>query len=162
MLTRLIPFVMVGAAFAQQPAAQPAPPPARQLTPEQIRLGERLPPPRAPLFFREEWKNAPGGGEHAATQDAVMNPQLELKLYGVSKEVQELGNTNNPDNPPHVWTGLCTAPCAVALRDKTDAVDLSGGAKIRWITKVSGLHQVHPIVNLAGGRSRRRLNRRLA
>jgi hypothetical protein len=151
MLTRLIPFVIVGAAFAQQPAAQPAAQPARQLTPEQIRLGERLPPPKAPLFFREEWKNAPGGGEHTATQDAVMNPQLELKLYGVSKEVQELGNTNNPDNPPHVWTGLCTAPCAVALRDKTDAVDLSGGAKIRWVTKVSGLHQVHLIVKLADG-----------
>jgi hypothetical protein len=151
MLTRLIPFVIVGAAFAQQPAPQPAAQPTRQLTPEQVRLGERLPPPRAPLFFREEWKTAPAGGEHPVTQDSVLNPRLELKLYGESKEIQELGSATNPDNPPHVWTGLCTSPCAVALRDKTDAVDLSGAAKIRWVTKVSGLHQVHPIVKLADG-----------
>jgi hypothetical protein len=144
MLTRLIPFVMVGAAFAQQPAAQPAPPPARQLTPEQIRLGERLPPPHAPLFFREEWKNAPAGGEHAASQDAVMNPQLELKLYGVSKDVQELGNTNNPDNPPHVWTGLCTSPCAVALRDKTDAVDLTARPRFAGSRKSPGCIRFTP------------------
>ena len=148
MLKRLIPFAMVSAAFAQQPPAQPS----QQLTPAQNRLGERAPLPRAPLFFREEWKTAPGGGEHAATQDAVVNPHLDLKLYGESsKEIQELGNASDPNNPPHVWTGLCTSPCAVALRDKTDAVDLSGSAKIRWVTKVSGLHQVHPIVKLADG-----------
>jgi hypothetical protein len=148
MLKCLIPFAMVCAAVAQQPPGQPSP----QLTPAQIRLGERAPLPRAPLFFREEWKTAPGGGEHSATQDAVVNPRLELKLYGESsKEIQELGNASDPNNPPHVWTGLCTSPCAVALRDKTDAVDLSGAARIRWVTKVSGLHQVHPIVKLADG-----------
>jgi len=151
MLTRLIPFVIVGAVFAQEPAQQPASQPAPQLTPAQIRLGERAPLPPAPLFFREEWKTAPAGGEHAAVQDSLSNARLELKLYGASKEVQELGNANDANNPPHVWTGLCTSPCAVALRDKSDAVDLTGAAKIRWVTKVSGLHQVHPIVKLADG-----------
>ena len=148
MLKRLIPFAMVCATFGQQPPAQPS----QQLTPAQIRLGERAPLPRAPLFFREEWKTAPGGGEHAATQDAVVNPRLELKLYGESsKEIQELGNVSDPNNPPHVWTGLCTSPVAVALRDKDNYVDLTGLARVRWETKVSGFHKVRPVVKLADG-----------
>lgn len=139
----IVPFVMVCSAFAQQPAQQ---------TPVQARLGERAPMPRAPLFFREEWKTPAGGGEHGVTQDQVASANLELKLYGSSgKEIQELGSATDPNNPPHVWTGLCTSPCAVALRDKGNYVDLTGLAKIRWLTKVSGFHQVHPIVKLADG-----------
>ena len=151
MLTRLIPFVIVGTAFAQSAPATSGS--ANSAThPRAGAFGERLPPPRAPLFFREEWKTAPGGGEHRATQDSVSNPRPGAEALRRSrKEIQELGNANDPNNPPHVWTGLCTSPCAVALRDKTDAVDLTGAAKIRWVTKVSGLHQVHPIVKLADG-----------
>ena len=44
------------------------------------------------------------------------------------------------------------ARCAVALRDKNSMADLTGLARIRWTTKMSGLHQVHPIVKLADGR----------
>jgi hypothetical protein len=145
MLVRLIPLAIVGAAaFAQQPA--------QQLTPAQIRFGERAPLQQAPLFFREEWKTGPSGGEHPATQDAVTNPSLELRLYGESsKEIQELGKAGDSTNPPHVWSGLCTSPCAVTLRDKNSYVDLTGLAKIRWLTKVSGFHQVHPILKLADG-----------
>jgi hypothetical protein len=153
MLHRLIPIAIapiaiIGAAFAQQPAQQPA----QQLTPAQVRLGERPPGPRAPLFFREEWKTVAGAGEHGVTQEQVASPNLELKLYGTSgKEIQELGSATDANNPPHVWNGLCTSPCAVALRDKANYVDLTGLAKIRWLTKVSGFHQVHPIVKLADG-----------
>ncbi|HTC89826.1 MAG TPA: hypothetical protein VK686_16075 [Bryobacteraceae bacterium] len=136
MLYRLIPFVIAGAAFAQAPA-QPS---------------NQHGPTRTPLFFREEWKIAPGAKEHGVTQDEIGSANLELKLYGESgKEIQATGSPTDPNNPPHVWTGLCTSPCAIALRDKTASVDLSGGAKIRWVTKVSGLHQVHPIVKLADG-----------
>jgi hypothetical protein len=39
----------------------------------------------------------------------------------------------------------------VALRDKGNYVDLTGLARIRWQTKVSGFHKVHPIVKLADG-----------
>lgn len=139
-------IVFAGAAFGQQ-AAQQSPP---QLTPEQIRLGERAPSPRAPLFFREEWKTVTG--EHAATQDIVSNPNLDMKLYGASgKEIQTQGKVGDETNPAHLWTGLCTTPCGAALRDRTNYVDLTGAAKIRWLTKVSGLHQVHPIVKLADG-----------
>jgi hypothetical protein len=141
MFRRLIPFAIVCAAFAQQPSSAPAP----------ARPGERT-GVRAPLFFREEWKTVPGGGEHGVTQDQVASANLELKLYGASsKEVQALGSATDPSNPPHVWTGLATSPVAVALRDKANYVDLSGLARIRWQTKVSGFHQVHPIVKLADG-----------
>jgi hypothetical protein len=54
-------------------------------------------------------------------------------------------------NPIHVWTGMCTTPCAVALRHKTSFADLSGLARLRWNTKVSGFHQIRPIVKLADG-----------
>jgi hypothetical protein len=146
MFYRLIPFAivplaMVCSALAQQPASTPTP----------VRPGERT-GARAPLFFREAWKTAPGAGEHGVTQEQVASPTLELKLYGSSsKEVQVLGSAEDPSNPPHVWTGLCTSPSAVAFRDKSNYVDLTGLARIRWQTKVSGFHQVHPIVKLADG-----------
>jgi len=86
------------------------------------------------------------------TQQSIANPSLELKLYGgASKEIQLTGALNNENNPIHVWTGLCTSGCAVAFRDKGNMVDLSGLARIRWNTKMSGFHQVRPIVKLADG-----------
>jgi len=107
---------------------------------------------RPPQFFREEWKVVPGPMEHAVTQDAVANPSLELKLYGASgKDIQETGKPGEDTNPLHVWTGLCTVPTALALRDKTNFVDLTGLARIHWLTKVSGFHKVQPIVKLADG-----------
>ncbi len=143
----LIPFALVSTAFAQQPAPQSAP--AEQSAP--ARVGERT-GARTPLFFRETWKTVPGNAEHAVTQEQVASPNLELKLYGpTAKDVQVLGNADNPSNPPHVWTGLCTAPVAVALRDKDNMVDLTGLARIRWETKVSGFHKIRPVVKLADG-----------
>jgi hypothetical protein len=61
------------------------------------------------------------------------------------------GKAGDETNPVHVWTGLCTTPCAVAFRDKARLADLSGMARIRWNTKLSGFHQVRPIVKLADG-----------
>ncbi len=46
---------------------------------------------------------------------------------------------------------MTTSPVAVALRDKGNYVDLTGLARIRWQTKVSGFHKVRPIVKLADG-----------
>ena len=107
---------------------------------------------RAPLFFREEWKQTPAGGEHPVTPESIANPNLELKLYGTtSKEVQLTGSATDENNPTHVWTGVCTTPCAVAFRDKNNFADLSGLSRIKWVTKVSGFHQVRPIVKLADG-----------
>jgi hypothetical protein len=108
---------------------------------------------RPPLFLKEEWKQTPAGGEHpVVAAEALSNPNLELKLYGSSsKEVQLTGSAQDETNPIHLWTGSCTTPCAVALRDKNNFGDLSGLARIRWTTKVSGFHQVRPIVKLADG-----------
>jgi len=56
-----------------------------------------------------------------------------------------------PTDPPNLWTGACTTPVAVTLRDKDRYVDLTGPAKIRWVTRVSGFHVVRPVVKLADG-----------
>jgi hypothetical protein len=114
------------------------------------------PPPRVtrpPLFFREEWKQNEKGGEHPVVPaEALSNPNLELKLYGASgKEILMTGSAQDETNPTHLWTGVCTTPCAAALRDKNNFADLTGLARIRWVTKVSGFHQVRPIVKLADG-----------
>ncbi len=108
---------------------------------------------RPPLFLKEEWKQTPAGGEHpVAPSEALSNPNLELKLYGsTSKEIQLTGSAQDETNPIHLWTGACATPCAVALRDKNNYGDLTGLARIRWVTKVSGFHQVRPIVKLADG-----------
>lgn len=107
--------------------------------------------PHPPLFFREGWKQVPGGGEHPITQDAVTNPNLELKLYGDPKDMLLNGAAQNKDNPIRIWTGTCETPCALALRDKNNYVDLTGLAKIQWGTRVSGFHRLRPIVKLASG-----------
>jgi len=107
---------------------------------------------RPPLFFREEWKQNDKSDEHPITQESVANANLELKLYGPNaKEMDITGKAGDENNPIHVWTGLCTGACGVLLRDKTSFADLTGLARIRWNTKMSGYHQIRPVVKLADG-----------
>jgi len=118
--------------------------------------GRGAAPPRVtrpPLFLKEEWKQTAAGGEHPVVPaEALSNPNLELKLYGpTGKEILMTGSAQDENNPVHLWTGMCTSPCAVALREKNNYADLTGLARIRWVTKVSGFHQVRPIVKLADG-----------
>src|SRR5262245_57657509 len=87
-------------AFAQQNE-----PPAR-----------RAPQP-IPLFFREGWKDM---AAVPVTQSVVTNPDLELKVYGATKDDMTV---NNETGVPHVWTGLCPAGCAVALRHRESFAD---------------------------------------
>jgi hypothetical protein len=65
--------------------------------------------------------------------------------------MQVTGADGDDNNPTHAWTGLCERPCALALRDKKSYADLSGLARIQWVTKMSGFHKIHPIVKLADG-----------
>src|SRR5215831_11544220 len=104
----------------------------------------RAPQP-APLFFRETWKET---AAVPVTQSVITNPNLELKLYGATKDDMTV---NDEGGVPHVWTGLCPAGCAVALRHKESYADLTGKARIRWYTKTSGFHQIRPVVKLADG-----------
>ena len=138
------------------------------------RRGEQM-----PLAYRQEWKSAwdtgPGyvefrGTRHypqeALTQDHVKNPNLELKMYGAYKPVDPsifedipqwdrlglLFSHQFKEQVPHVWTGMCSPTCAVAFRERDHYVDLSGNAKVRWITMVAGTgHEIRLIVKLADG-----------
>jgi hypothetical protein len=146
-VTCLIIFVMACSAFAQQRQA----PAAGQ---EGQRGGQRAGGARvtrAPLFFREEWKSQ-GAESPVDPARAVGNSNLELKLYGpTGKEILITGNAGDENNPVHLWTGMCTSPCAFTLRDKTNFADLTGLARIKMVTKTSGYHKVHPLVKLADG-----------
>jgi hypothetical protein len=107
---------------------------------------------RPAIVLHEEWKAGAVAGEHAVMPDNVANSNAELKLYGPSgKEIQWTGNVGDESNPPHLWTGLCTSPCAATLRDKSNYLDLTGLGRIRWVTKASGFHTVRPVVKLADG-----------
>jgi hypothetical protein len=137
-------LVLTSTVFGQQPAAQEGRGGGRG-------AGARV--TRPPLFFKEEWKQTAQGGEHPIVFDSTLsNPNLDLKVYGPSaKELLLTGAVTDENNPIHIWTGMCTTPCAVALRHKTHTADLSGLARLRWNTKVSGFHQIRPIVKLADG-----------
>jgi hypothetical protein len=107
---------------------------------------------RAPLFFKEEWKNEANTYEPKIEQIHLSNPNLEIKTYGpTGKEIVIAGTAGNETNPLHPWTGMCTGPCGLTLKHKTQFVDLTGLARIKWNTKMSGLHQVHPLIKLASG-----------
>src|SRR5262245_65160561 len=139
--------LMAAAAFAQQRAQAPA---AGQ---QEGQRGRGARPTRAPLFFREVWKQTPAGGEHPVdVAQALSNAHLELKLLGpTGKEILMTGAVTDENNPIHLWTGMCTTPCAFTFRDKTNFADLTGLARIKMVTKTSGFHKVSPIVKLADG-----------
>jgi hypothetical protein len=131
--------------FAQQPGT-PARPPSQPAAANNT----------IPVFFVEEWKQpTTPGDDHGAwpiAPTAVSNPNLELKLYGgSSKEIQLSGILHSPTNPLNLWTGMTTSPVAAALRERGNYVDLTGRAKMRWVTRTSGFHDVRPIVKLADG-----------
>ncbi|HVS24936.1 MAG TPA: hypothetical protein VMU03_14505 [Gammaproteobacteria bacterium] len=154
-------FIVLGFGASSLASAQPPQPANASARPAQAASAQpaAVAPPagerratRPPLFLKEDWKQIPGGGEHAVTPASVTGAGVELKLYGASsKEIQLTGADGDENNPTHVWTGLCTTPCGLALRDKARYVDLTGLARIRWNVKTSGFHEVRPIVKLADG-----------
>jgi len=106
--------------------------------------------PRPVLVFKEEWKNSAGKEAPFAAED-VTNSNLDFKVYGVKTADVLLTGSGRDGDPVHLWTGLCPGASAVTLRDKNNYVDLTGLARIRWVTKVSGFHQVRPVIKLADG-----------
>src|SRR5262245_10756996 len=145
-------------ALAQQPPAGRAETPAGQGAAAPAARGPAAAKP--PLFFREEWKQPPYTGQlndpaRRLTQDAVTNPNLELKVYGACKSsmlgVEVYGTPKDTIFPMNLWTGMCEAPVAVMLRDKTNYVDLTGSARIKWLFRAANLHAVRPVIKLANG-----------
>jgi hypothetical protein len=131
-------------------AQAPAPTPGAQAQRGGGRGRGGVPPP--PLFFKETWRL--NGAAHAIApgENVVTNPNLELKLYGPSAAASD------PDKriwisgqPANIWTGMTTTPFAATLRDKNNYVDLTGLAKIHWVTRASGFHAVRPIIRVADG-----------
>jgi hypothetical protein len=106
---------------------------------------------RPPLFFSEEWRQSAKGGEHPVSAESVGNSDLELQMHVPAGEILLTGVAGDENNPIHLWTGMCTTPCAASFRSRTKLVDLTGLARIRWNTKMSGYHQIRPIVKLADG-----------
>ena len=142
-------FALVLVALSSAVHAQ-APAPAAQ-APAGARGGGAAAARRPGLFFKEEWQQNEKNDEHPATQASVANPSLELQMYGPGKDLQLTGRAGDESNPIHLWSGNCTSPCAATLRDKANFADLTGLARIRWNTKMSGFHQIRPIVKLADG-----------
>jgi hypothetical protein len=127
---------------------------AAQTTSGQARAPRFIPEDhRPPLFLKESFKETPKGtSETAVTTGFLTNPNLELKLYGPGKnDIQIVHHESPKDEPSYIWTGLCSTPCALALRDKNNYVDLTGLAKIRWRTKQAGFHLLRPILKLGDG-----------
>lgn len=128
------------------------PPPPRQQPARSLRIEYPS------LFFREDWKldpNAPNVNtadepEHPIGQGDVANPNLEVHLYGDKAGTRIADQTYN-NHTTYAMTLLCTSNCAITLRGKNNDVDLSGVATLRWRTRISGFHYLHPIIKLADG-----------
>jgi hypothetical protein len=136
-----IVLALLGAGSLAQTPAPPAAPTAAAVPK----------PVRPPLFFREDWQQSAKGGEHPVSAESVGNSDLELQLHVPSGEILLTGAAGDENNPVHLWTGMCTTPCAASFRSRSRVADLSGLARIRWNTKMSGYHQIRPIVKLADG-----------
>jgi hypothetical protein len=148
----LVTLAVAIAAFAQPPAEGGQ---AKQ------KQAKQPPVPRPPLFFREEWRQPSHTGaltdaNRRLTPEAVTNPNLELKMYGACKEpgvgtVEVYGAPKDSIFPTNLWTGMCASTVAITLRDKNNYVDLTGPARIRWVTRAANLHAVRPVLKLADG-----------
>ena len=75
---------------------------------------------------------------------------VQLAGYNQNPPPQRVA-AGQPTDPPNLWTGVCQTPIAATLRDRNRYVDLTGLARIRWVTRVSGFHVVRPLVKLADG-----------
>ena len=140
------------ASQARRGGGPQGPPPPRQQPARSLRV--QYPS----LFFREDWKldpNAPNVNtadepEHPIGQGDVANPNLEVHLYGDKAGTRIADQTYN-NHTTYAMTLLCTSNCAITLKDKNSDVDLSGVATLRWRTRISGFHYLHPIIKLADG-----------
>src|SRR6266446_5177715 len=111
----------------------------------------------APLFLKVEWVRPPSQSDtkirYMPVQENVGDPNVEMKYYGaVAKQILTTGTPGSDITPYGVWSGTAEAgPFAITFKHKSNYVDLTGLANIRWFTKTSGFHVVRPVVKLANG-----------
>jgi hypothetical protein len=114
------------------------------------------------LIFREDFKTLDKAGEVQLTQDAITNPNIELKMYGPGAKPGKddetgllLNNEQDPVNPGKiqtlVWTGVVEASWGIMLKDKNNYLDLRNTARLRWRVRSRSLHPLRPLVKLADG-----------
>lgn len=107
-----------------------------------------------PVALKVEWKAVPGvvgtrpgvPNQVPVTQGNVADTNVVLQHYGAGKQLLTANN-----DPSSVWSGECEGPFAITFSRKDAYLDLTGLAKIRWITKTSGFHVVRPVLKLADG-----------
>lgn len=110
--------------------------------------------PRPPLLYSEPWKLPPYTGEQTDenmrfTPAVVTSPRLEVKLYGPdAKVIRAAVHEERID----LWNGMTTSPTAITIRDRSNFVDLTDAARLRWIVRTNAIHALHPVVKLADGR----------
>lgn len=105
---------------------------------------------RPGLFFSEDWKETPA--EIPLSQKHVNNPDLLVHLYGAGKDSLKKSNHPQPvDDPFYVWSGLCLGNWMITLKHKSQNVDLTGFAKIRWRTKQFGFRFLRITLKTADG-----------
>lgn len=97
--------------------------------------------------FIPEYRKTPPPG--SIPRDWIGDSCVILSGYNQDPPPEKVVH-GEPSDPPNLWTGVC-GPIAVTLRHKTSYVDLTGLARMRWVTRVSGFHVVRPVVRLADG-----------
>jgi len=91
-------------------------------------------------------------GQTKVVQDNIVDPNLELKQYGLHENCNLTSGTPGSATTPYsLWSGECEQPFATMFRPRTDSLDLTGMSKIRWTVKTSGFHAVRPVVKLLDG-----------
>lgn len=105
---------------------------------------------RPGVFFREDFKEIPWA--LPITQEHIANSDLVLGLHGPGKEGIKKSHHDQPaDDPYYVWSGNAEGNWAVSLRHKSQMVDLTGQAKIRWRTRQGGFRLLRIVLKLADG-----------
>ena len=109
--------------------------------------------PAPTLVMKVEWKSDGRTGTREGVpnqvpvlQGNVSDPNITLTHYGAGKQLLTANN-----DPSSVWSGEVERPFATTFKHKDFYVDLTGPAKIRWVTKTSGFHVVRPVLKLADG-----------
>jgi len=166
----LVAVVAGSTLLAQQPAPPGLPP---LFFSEEWRQIDR--PPNAPADFVPEGGVTPAAVTNPNLELHLYDPNARsvpaylkqpptgsiARDWGGPSCIQLAGYNQNPPpssvaagqrtDPPNLWTGVCQTAVAATLRDKNNYVDLTGLARIRWVTRVSGFHVIRPLVKLADG-----------
>jgi hypothetical protein len=107
----------------------------------------------APLFLKVVWVRPPNQtAQVAAVQENIVDTNVEYKQYGkAAKQLLTTGTPGSDVAPFGVWSGECEGPFVITFRQKSNFVDMTGNANVKWSVKTNGFHVIRPVVKLADG-----------